>query len=169
MRTKLGVLMLAVVAVALVAAGCGGDDDDDGGTTTATTGATGATGAAGGEPLTKEAFITAADGVCRQGDQQINKEARKVFGGGQEPSQQDQEQFVTDTVLPNIQSQIDGIRALTPPEGDEDEVNAILDAAQQGIDEGEQDPSSFTQGGGNPFSEANKLAKDYGLTACGGG
>jgi hypothetical protein len=166
---RLVMLLLAAGATtALVAAGCGGDDDDDG-TTAATTATTGATGAAGGGALSKEAFITAADGVCAQGDKQINKEAGKVFQGNQEPSKQEQDRFVTDTVLPNIQNQVDGIRALTPPDGDEDQVTAIVDAAQRAIDEAEKDPGILTQGGGpDPFAEANKLAEDYGLQKCGG-
>jgi hypothetical protein len=166
MRKVMTILALAGAGVALVATGCGGDDDDD---TTAATTAT--TTAAAGEPLSKQEFIAEADTICSQGDREINQAANETFGGGQEPSQEEQEQFVTDTVLPNIQGQIDGIRALTPPEGDEDQVTAIVDAAQSGIDEVEQDPSAFTQqgGGSDPFAEANRLAQDYGLTACGGG
>jgi hypothetical protein len=159
MRKTLMVLAAIGAVAAFVATGCGGDDDDDG-TTAATTGE--------GEALSKEAFVTAADGVCRQGDQQIEQEAEQQFGGGGEPSAKEQEQFFADTVLPNIQNQIDGIRALTPPEGDEEQVTAILDAAQDAIDESEQDPSVVT-GGDDPFAEANQLAAEYGLTDCGGG
>jgi hypothetical protein len=168
MRKALMLLMVASLGGAVIAAGCGGDDDDD--TTAATTETTGATGAAGGGPLSKEAFVKAADGVCAQGDKEIQREAARTFGNGQ-PSKQEQEDFVTGTVLPNIEAQINGIRALTPPEGDEDQVNAILDAAQQAVDESMDDPSALTQGGGgsDPFAEANELATDYGLTECGGG
>jgi hypothetical protein len=169
MRKALMLLIVASLGCALAAAGCGGDDDDDD-TTAATTATTEATGGPGDEPLSKEEFIKAADGICRQGDQEINREAGRTFGN-ERPSQQAQEDFVTDTVLPNIQAQVDGIRALTPPEGDEDQVTAILDAAQRAIDETEDDPSALTQegGGSDPFAEANRLAQDYGLTACGGG
>jgi hypothetical protein len=160
MRRTLMVLAAIGAVAALVATGCGGDDDDDG-TTAATTGGEGGA-------LSKAAFVTAADGVCAQGDKQIEKEAEQLFGGGGQPSAKEQEQFFADTVLPNIQSQIDGIRALTPPEGDEEQVTAILDAAQEAIDESEQDPSVIT-GGDDPFAEANRLAGEYGLKDCGGG
>jgi hypothetical protein len=77
---------------------------------------------------------------------------------------------VAETVVPEIQGQIDGIRALTPPEGDEDEVAAILDAAREGVDELEQDPSAVGPGtGAGPFEEANRLAQEYGLKVCGQG
>ena len=162
-------LMLFVVAgmsVSLVAAGCGGDDDDD--TTAATTATTGETGAAGGEPLSKQEFITEADRICAQGDKEINRAAGEVFQQGQQPSPEEQEQFISDTVLPNTQAQIDGIGALTPPEGDEEGVSAILDAAQEAIDRGEEDPSALVQEGGeDPFAEATRLAGQYGLEKCG--
>jgi hypothetical protein len=77
---------------ALVAAGCGGDDDDD--TTAATTGETAV---AGGEPPSKEEFIAEADAICKQGDREINQAGRETFGEEQ-PSQEEQEQFVTATV-----------------------------------------------------------------------
>jgi hypothetical protein len=165
MRKALMVLVVAGIGAALVAAGCGGDDDA---TSAATT--TGATGSGGGEPLSKQEFISEADAICKQGDKEIAEAGREQFGNERQPSEEEQEQFVTDTVIPNIQNQVDSIRSLTPPEGDEDQVTAILDAAQEGIAKGVQDPSSFTVGAGeDPFAEANRLAQDYGLTACGGG
>lgn len=168
MLTKITTLLGLALAAGLLAAGCGDDDDDT--TTAATTttteaGATGATGAATGEPLTKAEFIKQADAACTAGDKRIDAAFRDL-GSGQ-PSDQEIEQVVTDTVVPEIQGEIDAIRALTPPEGDEDEVSAILDAAQEALDEIEQDPSSLQSG--NPFKEANQLGQDYGLKVCGQG
>ena len=60
-----------------------------------------------------------------------------------------------------------GLQALPPPSGDEAQVQAIISAAQQGLDKLKADPSLITASGqDNPFAEANKLAKQYGLTAC---
>ena len=166
---RITALLAVALAAGLVAAGCGDDDDDTAATTSAatTTGATGATGATG-EPLTKEQFVTEADAICKAGDKKIDQAANETFSGGQ-PSQQEQEQFVTEDVVPNIQAQVDGIRALTPPEGDEEDVAAILDAAQAAIDQVQSDPGALTEGSDDPFTEANQLAKDYGLKVCGQG
>jgi hypothetical protein len=170
MSLRISTLLALAFAAGLIAAGCG-DDDDETTTSPATTtaGATGATGATG-EPLSKEEFIVQADAVCKAGDKKIDAAAKETFSGGQ-PSQAEQEQFVTEDVVPNIQEQIDGLRALTPPEGDEDEVSAILDSAQDAIDQIESDPSALTEGanGDDPFAEANQLAKEYGLKVCGQG
>lgn len=138
------VLALALAA-SLIAAGCGGDDDD--------------------EALTKQEFITQADQVCAEGQAEIGKEADKVFKG--QPSKAETEKFTTETAIPNIQSQIDGVRALTPPEGDEDQVNEITDSAQAALDEMKQDPSLLTQrGGSDPFEKTDQLSKEYGLKKC---
>jgi hypothetical protein len=164
-------LLVTVLAAALIAAGCGDDDEDT--TTAATTtetGATGATGAAGGEPLSKPEFVRRADEICREGDRRIDQEAEDFFGGlEQDPGSAELEEFASEVVIPNIQQQLDDIRSLTPPEGDEDEVSAILDAAQEGLDELEADPSSIDEGpdAGGAFAEANRLAQDYGLKECG--
>jgi hypothetical protein len=63
--------------------------------------------------------------------------------------------------------EVAGIEALPAPSGDTEQVDAIVSAAQQGLDELKADPSLITaEGQDNPFAEANKLAKQYGLTAC---
>ncbi len=171
MFSRITTLLALALATGLIAAGCGDDDDDTAATTsppTTTAGATGATGATG-EPLSKDEFITEADAICKAGDKKIDAAAQETFSGGGQPSQAEQEQFVTEDVVPNIQEQIDGLRALTPPEGDEDEVSAILDSAQDAIDQTESDPGALTEGGDDPFSEANQLAEEYGLEVCGQG
>jgi len=118
MKRNALLLLASVLAVALMAAGCGGDDDNGDATTAS---------------LTKPEWIAKADAVCKQGNQQINQAASQTFGK-QEPSDSEVQQFQTDTVLPNVQSQVDQIRALGAPSGDEDQVNKILDTVQADID-----------------------------------
>ncbi len=71
-------------------------------------------------------------------------------------------------MVPTIQGEIDGIKALGAPEGDEEQVTAITDAAQTALDQASDDPSLLTSGDADPFKEANDLANAYGLTECGG-
>jgi len=167
---RITALLALALAAGLIAAGCGDDDDTTtAATTTSTTTTAGATGATGatGEPLSKDEFIAQADAACKAGDKKIDAAADETFSNGN-PSQEEQEAFVTDDVIPNVQDEVDAIGALTPPEGDEEEVAAIVDAAQAAIDEITADPSTLTeQGAGDPFAEANQLAKDYGLEVCG--
>jgi hypothetical protein len=146
-RTQTAVCVLAAMALTGVAA-CG-DDNGDSSSTSA---------------LTKQEFIAQADAICKKGNQTVDKEGQKFFSQkGADP-----EQFVNKVFVPTIQSELDDVGALMPPAGDEDEVQNLLDAAQQALDKVKQDPALFEQGQG-PFKEANQLAADYGLKECGGG
>ena len=160
---KLICVLAACMAVGLIAAGCGGDDE----TTTTSAGASGASGATGEQgALTKAAFLKQGNAICAKG----NKELDSAFNSlGKNASQADQEKVVTDTVVPNIQGQIDDIDAFTPPKGDEGEVQSIVDSAEAALGKIKADPSLLTeQGGSDPFAEVNKKLKAYGLNVCAG-
>ena len=150
MRIKALWLAAGLLAVGLIAAGCGGDDDngaDD-----------------GGEALSKEDFVAQANQICEDGNAVFEQAGDEL---GENPSPEEIESFATDTLVPNVQDQIDDIRDLGIPEGDEDEVNAILDDSEEILGEVEDDPSQIT-GGGDPFAEVNPRLRDYGLTECAG-
>ena len=140
--------LLAFGAIAI--AGCGGSDDTS--TTTAA--------------ISKDDFITQGNQICAEGNKTLDAAGNEAFSGGK-PSQADLEKYVSDTMVPTIQGEIDGIKALGAPAGDEDQVNAILDAAQSALDKAKADPSTLTSND-DPFAEANDLANAYGLTECGG-
>lgn len=153
MRPRFAVALAGLVA-ALIVAGCGGGSSSS--TTT--------------EALSKGEFLAQGNQACAKGEKEINAAGRKLFTQSQAPSQAAQQKFVTDTIVPNIQGQIDAIAALPAPAGDEDQVKAITDAAQSALDKVRSDPSLITQQGKtDPFAEANKLANAYGLTKCANG
>ena len=160
-RMLIPLVILAALG-ALAVAGCGGDDD----TTTDTTGATGATGVSG-TALTQDEWVKQADAICAAGDKEINAAGQEAFGNGQ-PSQDEIEQFANDTLIPNVQSQLDAIRALTPPEEIADEVSSFLDDANAALDEIRDDPSLVAASGADdPFADVNAQAREFGLTECG--
>jgi hypothetical protein len=135
-----GLLMVAVLG--LVALGCGGGDDN----------------------LTKAEFIQQSDAFCKKGNKQIDAAAEKIFTTKQQPSKAQLEQFASETLIPNIQGQVDDVRALNEPSEDEDQVNAVLDSAQAELDKGKEDPLYMTSD--KSFSETNKLGKQYGFKVC---
>ena len=143
------ILLIAGLSVCLIAVGCGGDDDD---TTTAA--------------LTKQEFVNQADAICKQGNKQTDKAGAQLYDKGDRPSKEEQEKFITDTVLPGIQRQIDQVSALTPPEADQEQVTEFIDTAQAAFDKAEQDPSLMTSRGTDPFAKTNQLTKAYGLKEC---
>jgi hypothetical protein len=153
MRRTLAAVMLAALATMLVAAGCGGDDDGD------------------GEALSKEEFIAQGDENCAEADQELEAAERETFGGleqGQQPDPEQIEQFATEELVPNIQGQVDHLRELNPPEADEERIDEILDTAQEGLDEIEDDPSALQAGSPTGLDEAGQQLQEYGFEECGG-
>ena len=141
-------LLRIVLAVALIAAGCGGGGDDSTSTSS----------------LAKPAWIAKADAICQQGNQEIEQAANEQFGKqDQGPTDEQIQQFTSETVVPSVQRQIDQIRDLGAPSGDEDQVNKILDTVQTDIDK----TKSATTLPDDPFADGNALATQYGLKVCG--
>jgi len=163
MRNRL-LLPFAILAAlgALVVAGCG--DDEETSSTTGTSGASGVSGVA----LTEDEFLTQANEICSTGDKALDEAAKETFGGGQ-PSAAEIEQFADDFVVPSIEIQIDGIRALTPPEEIAADVTTFLDDAEAALDEVRDDPSLLQESNNaGPFADVNEQADALGLTDCAG-
>ena len=146
-------LALALAALAFAAAGCGGDDDEG-----TDTGATGATGGAAVAPLTEQEFVSQAEEICDDASAELQEQ-------GTPSSPEELEGYVTDTLVPTVQDQLDAIGALSPPEGQEDEVEAFLDSAEQELDAIQADPTSISE---QSFQETEQLAEEIGLDECGG-
>ena len=115
MTRKLSILaLLFALAVALPVVGCGDDDDGDAGGDGGTT-----TSAGGGEPLSKQEFISQADRICAQGDAEIDRAGQEFAG----TSGEEVDELVLTVIAPGYRDQIEQIRELTPPEGDEAEID----------------------------------------------
>lgn len=139
-------LLVAVLALALVAAGCGSSK----------------------KSISKAEFDRKGNAICAAGNKEIESKGRAMFANRKgKPSDAELKKFSTEVLIPSVEKQVNQLRDLGAPKGDEDKVKAILDAADEGIQKGKQDPLSLTQEGAGPFEKANKLAKDYGLTVCG--
>lgn len=159
MRTKPTLLFAASLVAGALAIGCGDDDIAD-------------------ETLSKAEFVTRANAICTEGTKELDKAGPEYFGGelglkdNERPTAAQLAEFTQTKIVPGIQGQVDEIRALGAPEGDEEEVEALLDAAQQGADKLDANPELLAEdeqsGPDNPFKEANALAIDYGLKVCGG-
>ncbi len=154
LRTSSFRAALALAAVLLVAlAGCGGDDEAS---TTETT--------------TKAGFIAAADQICTETGAKISAEAQERFPDGLAPGEGDAiEQFFAEVTIPALKAQYEQIGELTPPEGEEDEVEAIVEAGNAAVAKAEKDPASLAvlTGFKTPFDEVGELQRDFGFEVCG--
>lgn len=139
-----------VVALLAVGAGCGGGDDE--------------------EALSKAEFIKQGDAICKKSGDKVDAAAEERFadlGRNEPPSAAQIKTFAEDTIIPEISGQLEDLRELPAPEGDDDKVNEIIDAADEALGKVEDDPTVLLEQGGDPFEAANKLASDYGFKECG--
>ncbi len=152
-----------VASLALIAgvAGCGGDDSTSDDSTTA--GVTGFTGEAPTDPIS---YHLAADKYCRQAEHELDRAAADEFSGAT-PSPDELIDFVNEHYLPVMRRQMERIRTIPIPEGEEDAVNAIYDAFDEGLAQVEEDPSILLEGPPPGIERASELAADYGFDDCG--
>jgi hypothetical protein len=148
-------LLAALAALALIVAGCGGGSSSTESTSS----------------LSKAEFVKKGNAICAKNEKKIQKTfetfAEEHNFSEKNPPSEKELQELSGELLPVVRSQIDEIRALGIPQGDEKEVEAIFAAAEEGIEETEKNPSVISEPGGGPFKKANKLSRDYGLTTCG--
>jgi hypothetical protein len=114
-------------------------------------------------------FIKRADAVCAKGDKKDNAAGDKFFKKNPNPTNAQQVQFLKQHSIPGNQFKIDGIRALGAPSGDEAKIEAILDTAQQAVNQPKQNPQVLLKEQGPPaFAKVDKLTAAYGLKGCSG-
>jgi hypothetical protein len=151
--TRFRILIAGLAVLTALAAGCGDDDDD------------------GGEALSEADFITQADAICAAADAELDEASSEAFT--EEPSPEDMESFIDDTVAPNLRAQFEDIRALNGPDDFEADVDALLDDAEAAIDDmaalSGDDVMAMFETGEDPFEDIDARAEELGFSECGGG
>lgn len=146
---KKGALLALVAAlVALLAfAGCGGGDE-----TTA---------------LTKAEFTKQVNAGCKEHEDEQNKLFKEVTSSMDptEVTRSDQELLISEVLLPPYEKDIENLKSLSPPAGDEQQVEAIIEAMENTVKRVEAKPLVAIRDS-SQFTEAKKLLKEYGLTKC---
>lgn len=132
--------------------GCGDDDDAEGeGVTTSS--------------LSKTEHVKQANKVCADGDVKSFEKLGTLVEDKQS-SEKEIAAATTEIVIQDSQVQLEELRELGAPRGSEDEVEAMLVAMQEGLDEaqskGIEDPEEFAEG----LVRFDKLAQKYGLDSC---
>lgn len=124
------------------------------------------------EPLTKAAFIAQANTICKAERRQYIAEAQTLYAEAQR-SGESLDKFSVDAVgsfvVPRLQAQTNKVRALEPPPGDKEEIEAILGGVEEVLAEAKAKPKLYLQRLGNferPFKAVHRLAKAYGIPAC---
>ncbi len=153
-RTALALLLCLGTAISLAA--CGGGNDGD------------------AVPASSSAeLINQADAICEREDNEIAKDMVNRFGEdrlGPAPKAQERA-FVTETVIPGIQAQVDGLSELEVPADDGGQFDQFLAAMRKGLRQAQGDPLELTVYGDrarrNPvFKDALRLADEIGFDDC---
>src|SRR6478672_13036806 len=150
-------LLAALVAIAAVVAGCGSSSSE----TTETTAS-----------ISKAEFLTQGNAICKAGNKEIN-EGYEEFSkennlNHKKPSKAQFEELSETVLIPSVSKQIDEVRELGTPEGEEAEIEEFLGNAEEALEELEEKPSlSGAEGKEEPFFNVNKEATAIGLAACG--
>jgi hypothetical protein len=147
MKKLIAALVVCLVPLALVA--CGGDDD---------------------KGPSKADYIEEADALCAKSDVQTDKIFEESFEDPQKP-QPEEAQAAIKEALPVVKDNLEKLKDLEKPKDDEEEIETIYASVETGIeslDEASANPDqSLAALLAEPFAQANKLAKDYGMNECG--
>lgn len=175
--------MVTVAALLVAAVGCGGDDDSQ--STAASAASKGASNGSSPESgtdesgstdggsiktssLSQEEFAMQASAKCRRNRTGQLEEISAFIK--EDPKQNETVKVIFEEVLrPKIAAELEIIRSLGAPEGDEEEIEAILAAQESAVEEVRQlpEPESFEEL--EPyFEDATEMMREYGFTACTG-
>jgi hypothetical protein len=120
-----------------------------------------------GKPLTKKAMIKEGDAICQgiptsynEKLEALQKELKKK---GKKPTKAEE---TLEAAVPPIFVAVEEFEKLTPPKGDEAEIEAIIAALGSAAKGLEEKPESELSGKKSPFNEFQELTKKYGFEFC---
>jgi hypothetical protein len=151
-RKRAAALVLAVAGLALTASGCGSDSSTS------------------ADSPTKAAFIKQGDKACRKTDHReaVGLKAYAEKHEGDFGTKNYELDLIAAVGVPALEQEAEELSELTPPEGDEEEVDAIVAAIEEANEETLQDPSLAAEGSeDSPYANSEKLARAYGFKVCG--
>lgn len=158
MKRRLATAVITILAAG-VASGCGGSGDGrDGGDGDAAA-------------PTKAQFIARADAICAATETRIKASAAKLRKDSEQSGtlpKQRVAKFFKESSLPAYERMLAQLRDLTPPKGDEKDVNGFVGALAAAIDAVKANPIRYaSRTVPDPFTDANQRALAYGMKECG--
>jgi hypothetical protein len=101
----------------------------------------------------------------------IDAAGTKLQGASKQPRKLSQAQittFLLQSTVPSYERMLTELRHLTPPKTDEKAIDGFVASLASSIDAIKANPSSYAKlTTANPFADANKRAKSYGMKVCG--
>lgn len=140
----MAILLLALVATAVGMSACGGESGEP-------------------EALKKSDFVARANAICVSA-QEEREQGTEDLADDDGADQTEEENRVTETLIAPVAEMTEDLSDLGPPKGGAQQVGKMIKAFEAGVAELEAEPVSA--GSASAFTEASKLAAEYGLTDC---
>ncbi|HEX2391611.1 MAG TPA: hypothetical protein VHI77_01695 [Solirubrobacterales bacterium] len=117
--------------------------------------------------MTKAAFIKQGDAICAKVPAAYTKKVKALEA---EAKKKGQKPTTAETNLkaavPPLYVAIEELEGLTPPEGEEQQVEAIIKSLESAANGLEAKPEAPLAGPKSPYAEFQKLTKEYGFKVC---
>jgi hypothetical protein len=142
-------LLGAVVMASLILAGCGGGDDET-------------------ASLTRAEFIEQGNAVCKAAEKErgeLLQGAEKLNKPGETLDKAGKEKLVITVAAKPYRKMAEELEALGAPEGEEERVEAIIEAMKVASQQAEENPIKVLEEIG-PFAKPNKLIEEFGMKGC---
>ena len=147
---------LAILGViAAFAVGCGGSADSSGGNGSESS-------------LSKAKFIKTANKICYDGKEEQALQLQQYIqeNPSNRPPNDAGVEAVQSILLPSVRDQVDQVRELGAPRGDERTIEATLDGLEKATDKIEAESISKDGEIRAAFRPAGDIALEYGLGGC---
>ena len=136
---------IVLLLLALLGAGCGSSSE---------------------EALSKSEFVKQGNGICAKATEAREKAVVEILKGADpKASQKALQQEAADKTVPYYEGAAEEIDDLGAPEGDETQVEELVDAMEEAAAQVKANPQTAITGN-LPFRKANEAAESYGLDAC---
>lgn len=152
--------LAAVLAIAAIATGCGGSSGENARTSETTGPNTSVTTSS----ITTAEYIDRANGVCDEAWPRMLYSFERRYGGtlkGKPFAAASKNIF-----LPSLQIQFDDIHYIGAPEGEQEQVEEMVDALQAAVYSGEKQTITLPAQMVKIFAKFNRLASQYGIDSC---
>jgi hypothetical protein len=122
--------------------------------------------AASGDALSKKAYLSAANGVCKTTNKALEAVFTKAFEGTGDNGPTDAEvEDAAREAVPVLRDGLDKIDDLEGPTAVDKKVGKVLDAYRKVLDKIEDDPNGAFKNE-DPFAKADKAARKAGIKEC---
>jgi hypothetical protein len=167
---KIPYKLICLCLLSTVAVGCGGDGEGSADGSGGEEAAKGSSATGSQSAITKSQFLNEAETICSTEGSKVLKETSAYleargsdYNSAEGPVLAD---AIQEVVVPALRAQIEQLRSLQAPPGDEDRVSAFLDALQGSVEEAAVRPPSSTKEFQGVFARPRQLGQAYGFKAC---